>query len=232
MCTAHALTVSPSMLCRGCLLLGGVCSRGVCLLGGVCSRGVSALGGVCLLWGRVSAPGGVSTPKGVSALGGVCSWGQSAPGDVSVLGGVCSGGGCLLLGGVCFQGGVCSGGMSAPGGVCSGGVGVCSGGWGGVGGVCSGGVCSRGVFALGGVSQHAIRSGPMTCSNCKSPDHLIRDCPEPNNRQQTQSHNRQNNPLENTIEIITQALKSLLSNQNTHGHNKPKQPFYHNRTNC
>ena len=78
---------------------------------------------------------------------------------------------------------------------------------------------------------NAIRSGPMTCFNCKSPDHLIRDCPEPNNRQQSQSHNRQNNPLENTIEIITQALKSLLNNQNTHGHNKPKQPFYHNRTN-
>ena len=67
---------------------------------------------------------------------------------------------------------------------------------------------------------NAIRSGPMTCFNYKSPDHLIRDCPEPNNRQQSQSHNRQNNPLENTIEIITQALKSLLSNQNTHGHNK------------
>ena len=76
---------------------------------------------------------------------------------------------------------------------------------------------------------NAIRSGPMTNFNCKSPDHLIRDCPKPNNRQQNQ--NRQNNSLENTIEVITQALKSLLNNQNTHGYNKPKQAFYHNRPN-
>ena len=69
----------------------------------------------------------------------------------------------------------------------------------------------------------------MTCFNCKSPDHLIRDCPKPNNRQQNQ--NRQNNSLENTIEVITQALQSLLNNQNTHGYNKPKQAFYHNRPN-
>ena len=57
-------------------------------LGGVCSEGVSALGG-CLLWGVVSAPGGVclgvSAPGG-SAWGGVCSGGVSGPG------------GCLLLG--------------------------------------------------------------------------------------------------------------------------------------
>ena len=77
---------------------------------------------------------------------------------------------------------------------------------------------------------NTIRSGPMIYFNCKSPDHLIRDCPEPNNRQQGQGHNRQTSPLENTIGMITQALKSLLDNQNTHDYSKPKQPF-HNRSN-
>ena len=58
MCTAHVLTISPSMLCGGGVsALGGVCSRG-CLL-----WGVSAPRG-CLLWGECLLPG-------VSARGGL-----------------------------------------------------------------------------------------------------------------------------------------------------------------
>ena len=56
MCTACALTVSPSML-------GG---------------GVTAPGGGCLLWG-VSAPGGYLLLGGSAHRGSVCSWGVSAP---------------------------------------------------------------------------------------------------------------------------------------------------------
>ena len=37
--------------------------------------------------------------------------------------------------------------------------------------------------------------------------------------------------MESAIEALTQTLKSLLSNQNSHGYSKPKQPFYHNRAN-
>ena len=54
--TAHTLTVSPSMLCRGVSAPRGVCSGG-CLLPGVCSGGC-LLPGEWLLPERVSAPGG------------------------------------------------------------------------------------------------------------------------------------------------------------------------------
>ena len=78
---------------------------------------------------------------------------------------------------------------------------------------------------------HAIKSNSLTCLNCKSPDHLVKDCPEPNKMQQPQSNNRQNNPIESAIKAPTQMLKSLLSNQNSHGYSKPKQPFHHKRAN-
>ena len=71
----------------------------------------------------------------------------------------------------------------------------------------------------------------MTCFNCKSPDHFVKDCPEPNKMQQPQRNNRQNSSIESAIEALTQTLKSLLSNQNSHGYSKPKQPFHHNRAN-
>ena len=57
--TARALTVSPSMLCRGGCLVGG-----------------------CLLRGAVCSLGGGGLLAGVSARGGVCSWGVSALGGV------------------------------------------------------------------------------------------------------------------------------------------------------
>ena len=78
---------------------------------------------------------------------------------------------------------------------------------------------------------HAIKSNNLTCLNCKSPDHLVKDCPEPNKMQQPQSNNRQNNSIESTIEAPTQTLKSFLSNQKSHGYSKPKQPFHHKRAN-
>ena len=37
---------------------------------------------------------------------------------------------------------------------------------------------------------NAIRSNNLTYFNCKSPDHLVKDCPEPNKMQQPQSNNR------------------------------------------
>ena len=76
---------------------------------------------------------------------------------------------------------------------------------------------------------NAIRSNNLTYFNCKSPDHLVKDCPEPNKMQQPQSNNRKYSPIESAIEAPTQTLKSLLSNQNSHGYSKPKQPFHHNR---
>ena len=76
---------------------------------------------------------------------------------------------------------------------------------------------------------NAIRSNHLTCFNCKSPDHLAKDCPEPNKMQQPQSNNRQNSSIESAIEASTQTLKSLLSNQKSHGYSKPKQPFHHKR---
>ena len=39
---------------------------------------------------------------------------------------------------------------------------------------------------------HAIKSNNLTCLNCKSPDLLVKDCPEPNKMQQPQSNNRKN----------------------------------------
>ena len=76
---------------------------------------------------------------------------------------------------------------------------------------------------------NAIRSNHLTCFNCKSPDHLGKDCLEPNKMQQPQRNNRQNSSIESAIQAPTQTLKSLLSNQNSHGYSKPKQPFHHKR---
>ena len=73
---------------------------------------------------------------------------------------------------------------------------------------------------------HAIKSN---CLNCKYPDHLVKDCPEPNKMQQPQSNNRQNSSIESAIEAPTQTLKSLLSSQKSHSYSKPKQPFHHKR---
>ena len=78
---------------------------------------------------------------------------------------------------------------------------------------------------------NAIKSNNLTYFNYKSPDHLVKDCPEPNKMQQPQSNNRQDNSIESVIEAPTQTLKSLLSNQKSHGYSKPKQPFHHKRAN-
>ena len=78
---------------------------------------------------------------------------------------------------------------------------------------------------------HAIKSNSLTCLNCKYPDHLVEDCPEPNKMQQPQSNNRKNSSIESTIEAPTQTLKSLLSNQKFHGYSKPKQPYHYKRAN-
>ena len=78
---------------------------------------------------------------------------------------------------------------------------------------------------------NAIRCNNLTCFNCKSPDQFVKDCPEPNKMQLTQSNNRQNSSIESAIEAPTQTLKSLLSNQNSHGYSKPKQPSHHNKAN-
>ena len=79
------------------------------------------------------------------------------------------------------------------------------------------------------VDIQAIKSKNLTCLNCKSPDQLIKDCLEPNKMQQPQNNNRQNSSIESAIEAPTQTLKSLLSNQKSHGYSKPKQPFHHKR---
>ena len=81
------------------------------------------------------------------------------------------------------------------------------------------------------VDINTIRSNNLTCFNYKSPDHLAKDCPEPNKMQQPQSNNRQNSSIESAIEVPTQTLKNLLSNQNSHGYSKPKQQFHHKRAN-
>ena len=57
---------------------------------------------------------------------------------------------------------------------------------------------------------NAIRSNNLTYSNCKSPDHPVKDCPEPNKMQQLQNNNRKNNSIESAIKAPIQTLKSLL----------------------
>ena len=79
--------------------------------------------------------------------------------------------------------------------------------------------------------KNAIRSNNLTYFNCKSPDNLAKDCPEPNKVQQPQSNNRKNSSIESTIEAPTQTLKSLLRNQKSHSYSKPKQLFHHKRAN-
>ena len=76
---------------------------------------------------------------------------------------------------------------------------------------------------------NAIKPNNLTYLNCKSINHLVKDCPEPNKMQQPQSNNRQNNSIESAIEAPTQTLKSLLNNKKYHGYSKPKQPFHHKR---
>ena len=76
---------------------------------------------------------------------------------------------------------------------------------------------------------HTIKSNNLTCLNCKYPGHLVKDCPDPNKMQQPQNNNRQNSSTESAIKALTQTLRSLLSNQNSHGYSKPKQPFHHKR---
>ena len=76
---------------------------------------------------------------------------------------------------------------------------------------------------------NAIRSNNLSCFNCKFPDNLAKDCPEPSKMQQPQNNNRQNSSIESAIKAPTQTLKSLLSNQKSHGYSKPKQPFNHKR---
>ena len=76
---------------------------------------------------------------------------------------------------------------------------------------------------------NAIKSNSLTSFNWKSPDHVVEDCPEPNKMQQPQNNNRQNNSIESVTEGPTQTLKSLLSNQNSHGYSKSKQPIHHKR---
>ena len=76
---------------------------------------------------------------------------------------------------------------------------------------------------------NAIRSNNSTCFNYKSPDHLVKDCPEPNKMQQPQNNNRKNSSIESAVKAPTQTLKSLLSNQKSHGYSKPKQPFHNKR---
>ena len=78
---------------------------------------------------------------------------------------------------------------------------------------------------------NAIKSNNLTCLNCKSPDHLVKDCLEPNKKQQLQSNKRQNNSIESAIKAPTQTLKNPSSNQKSHGYSKPKQPFHHKRAN-
>ena len=104
MLTARVLTVSPSMLCGGCLLRGCTWSRG----GGVSALGVGVCSWGCLLWGEGEylVKGGVcARGRGVYLVGGVCSWGGvPGPRGVSSLGGVPGPGGCLLPGDVCSGG--------------------------------------------------------------------------------------------------------------------------------
>ena len=83
--TGRSLTVCRSLLPRGCLLQGGVCSQGGSVPGG------------CLLWGGVCSRGWCllqrgSAPKGVSAPGGCLLPGVSTPGGYLLPGG------CLLQG--------------------------------------------------------------------------------------------------------------------------------------
>ena len=54
---------------------------------------------------------------------------------------------------------------------------------------------------------NAIRSNNLTYFNCKSPDHLVKDCPEPNKMQQPQSNNRKYSSIESAIEAPTQTLE-------------------------
>ena len=113
--TARALTVSPSMLCRGgCTWSrggtwsqrGAVCSWGVYLVWGcTCSGGVYLGWGVYLVQVGVCSLGGVPGPGGVYSGGvpgpGGCTWsrgGVPGPGGVYLVWGVSALGGCTWSG--------------------------------------------------------------------------------------------------------------------------------------
>ena len=107
---------------------------------------------------------------------------------------------------------------------------------------------------------NAVRSKTLTCFNCGSSEHLVRECPEPN-KQQSQnpsySHNRQwtgnnrqwtgnnrqytsnpshsnnSNPfasIEQALAGLTQAIQSFKG-PSDQSYNKPKQSYQHNRYN-
>ena len=78
---------------------------------------------------------------------------------------------------------------------------------------------------------NAIRSNNLTCFNCKSPDHFVKDCPELNKMPQPQSNNRQNNSMESLMEALTCFQKLLRQSETPHGYSKSKQPCHHNRAN-
>ena len=89
----------------------------------------------------------------------------------------------------------------------------------------------------------AIKSKTLTCFNCNSPEHFVKDCPEPNKMHQRQSHNnynshnsqnRQSHPLESTLKDLLDKMNRLLDNQRPNNYNgqnnyKPKQPHQGNK---
>ena len=100
---------------------------------------------------------------------------------------------------------------------------------------------------------NALRSKPLTCFNCGSSEHLVRECPKPNkqqsqnpsysnnrqwpgnNRQYTSSpsHSNNSNPfasIEQALAGLTQAIQSFKG-PSDQSYNKPKQPYQHNRHN-
>ena len=62
---------------------------------------------------------------------------------------------------------------------------------------------------------NAIKSINLTCFNCKSPDHLVKDCPEPNKMQQHQSNNRKNSSIESAIKAPTQTFEKPFKQSET-----------------
>ena len=75
----------------------------------------------------------------------------------------------------------------------------------------------------------AIRSNPQVCFNCKSPDHFIRECPE--EKKQIPGNNRPLTKVDEALELLKEAFKSLGNNQATHGFNRPNQHSHSSRFN-
>ena len=93
----------------------------------------------------------------------------------------------------------------------------------------------------------AIKSKILTCFNCNSPEHFVKDCPEPNKMHQRQSHNhynsysnhnshgnhnsysnnynshnsqnKQSHPLESSLKDLLEKMNRLLGNQRPNNHN-------------